>query len=156
MQYNFKEFFETHHWSMVIEAVLLILVLAVIICFFVYKRNVRALFLLLLGGVLDVIVNVLAEIRHALYCRIRYSCGFRRVSKRFEKHLPESVKREKSRTSQQQRGTPCFHYGNTYRLSGYGEAGRRRDNNHRFVGRHSRQHTRYGHETRRCAVRAFA
>ncbi len=47
---------------MVIDAVLLILVLAVIICFFVYKRNVRALFLLLLGGVLDVIVNVLAEI----------------------------------------------------------------------------------------------
>ena len=62
MQYNFKEFFETHHWSMVIDAVLLILVLAVIICFFVYKRNVRALFLLLLGCVLDIIVNVLAEI----------------------------------------------------------------------------------------------
>ena len=61
MQYDFKGFFEHINGYAAIDFVLLFAVLAIIICFFIYKRNIKVLLILLVGAVLDIAVNVGAE-----------------------------------------------------------------------------------------------
>lgn len=60
MNYNFVEFFKNLDLFAIIDLVIFLAVLVTIICFFVYKRNVKVLILLLLGSILDIAVNVLA------------------------------------------------------------------------------------------------
>lgn len=60
MNYNFVEFFKNLDLFAIIDLVIFLAVLVTIICFFVYKRNVKVLILLLLGSILDISVNVLA------------------------------------------------------------------------------------------------
>ncbi|MCM1306081.1 MAG: DNA integrity scanning protein DisA nucleotide-binding domain protein [Bacteroides sp.] len=60
MKYDFFEFFKNIDLYALIDAVLLVAVLVAIICFFVYKRNVKVLLLLLAGVILDIAVNVVA------------------------------------------------------------------------------------------------
>lgn len=62
MQYNFVEFFKNIKWYAFIDVLLLLAVLAVMICFFIYKRNVKVLLLLVSGAVLDIVINVCAEL----------------------------------------------------------------------------------------------
>lgn len=58
MQYDFIGFFKNLNGYAAIDFILLLVVLVVIICFFIYKRNVKVLFLLLGAAVLDIAVNV--------------------------------------------------------------------------------------------------
>lgn len=77
MQYNFIEFFKNIDLYALIDGVVLLTVLAVIICFFIYKRNVKVLLLLLAGAVLDIIVNVAGElIGHSAMAVARYITHF--------------------------------------------------------------------------------
>ena len=77
MQYNFIEFFKNIDLYALIDAVVLITVLAIIICFFIYKRNLKVLLLLLAGGVLDIIVNIAGElIGHSAMAVARYITHF--------------------------------------------------------------------------------
>ena len=77
MQYNFIEFFKNIDLYALIDFVVLIAVLAIVICFFVYKRNIKVLILLLLGGALDILVNILAElIGHSALEIARYITHF--------------------------------------------------------------------------------
>lgn len=61
MQYNFIEFFKNIDLYALIDFVVLFAVLAIVICFFVYKRNIKVLILLLLGCALDILINILAD-----------------------------------------------------------------------------------------------
>ena len=77
MQYNFIEFFKNIDLYALIDGVILIAVLAAVICFFIYKRNVKVLLLLLAGGVLDIIVNVASElIGHSALAVAKYIMHF--------------------------------------------------------------------------------
>jgi len=62
MPYNFVEYFRHLSVYALIDAVILLAVLAVLAVFFIYKRNVKMLFVLLIGAVLEVCVNVLSDI----------------------------------------------------------------------------------------------
>ena len=62
MTYNFVEFFKNLNYYAIIDAVIFIAVMAVMLLFFIYKRNVKVLLLLLIGAVLDIVINVLAEV----------------------------------------------------------------------------------------------
>lgn len=62
MQYDFVGFFKNIDWFAMIDALVLLGVIAIMCCFFIYKRNVKVLLLLLAGGILDITVNVCAEI----------------------------------------------------------------------------------------------
>ena len=61
MDYNFVEFAKNINAYAVIDALILVAVLVTMICFFVYKRNVKILILLLMGGILEILVQVLAD-----------------------------------------------------------------------------------------------
>lgn len=60
--YNFAEFFKHLDWFAVIDLVLMLLVLVAMIVFFVYKRNLKLFFLVLVCLILDIAVNVLSGI----------------------------------------------------------------------------------------------
>ncbi len=62
MEYNFVEFAKNLNLYAIIDLVIAVIVFAIIIAFFVYKRNVKILFILLLAVVLEILVNVLAEL----------------------------------------------------------------------------------------------
>ncbi|MDE5601208.1 MAG: diadenylate cyclase [Clostridia bacterium] len=62
MTYNFVEFFKNLNAFAAIDAVLLVAVLAILFVFFIYKRNVKMLLILLVGVILDIGINVLAEV----------------------------------------------------------------------------------------------
>lgn len=77
MKYGFIEFFKNIDLYALIDLVVLLAVLTIIICFFIYKRNIKVLILLLLGGALDIAVNVLAElIGHSALEIARYITHF--------------------------------------------------------------------------------
>ena len=77
MQYNFIEFFKNIDLYALIDFVVLFAVLAIVICFFVYKRNIKVLILLLLGCALDILINILAElIGHSALEIARYITHF--------------------------------------------------------------------------------
>ena len=76
MQYNFIEFFKNIDLYALIDFVVLFAVLAIVICFFVYKRNIKVL-ILLLGCALDILINILAElIGHSALEIARYITHF--------------------------------------------------------------------------------
>lgn len=62
MTYNFVEYAKNLNFYAIIDAVILIAVLTVLTLFFIYKRNVKVLILLLMGSALEILVSVLAEI----------------------------------------------------------------------------------------------
>ncbi len=62
MNINFVEYAKNINLYAIIDAVILIAVLVIMLCFFIYKRNIKMLILLLSGGVLNVLINVLSEI----------------------------------------------------------------------------------------------
>lgn len=77
MQYNFIEFFKNIDLYALIDFVVLFAVLAIVICFFVYKRNIKVLILLLLGCALDILINILSElIGHSALEIARYITHF--------------------------------------------------------------------------------
>lgn len=61
MTYNFIQYAKNLNLYAIIDAVILLAVLVIMLCFFIYKHNLKVFFLLLSGGVLDILVNVLAE-----------------------------------------------------------------------------------------------
>ena len=77
MQYNFIEFFKNIDLYALIDFVVLFAVLAIVIYFSVYKRNIKVLILLLLGCALDILINILAElIGHSALEIARYITHF--------------------------------------------------------------------------------
>ena len=62
MSYNFAQYAKGINLYFIIDMVILITVFAILLSFFIYKRNMKVFFLLLLGGILEVLVNVLSEI----------------------------------------------------------------------------------------------
>lgn len=62
MQYNFVEFVKNINLYAIIDGVILLAVLAIMIAFFVYKRNVKMFIFLLSAIVLEVLVMVLSEL----------------------------------------------------------------------------------------------
>jgi len=77
MQYNFLEFFKNIDWYAAIDFILLAAILIILVCFFIYKRNIKVLLLLLAGGVLDIVVNVCAElIGHSALAIAKYITHF--------------------------------------------------------------------------------
>lgn len=62
MQYNFVEFVKNINLYAIIDGVILLAELAMMIAFFVYKRNVKMFVFLLAAIVLEVLVTVLAEL----------------------------------------------------------------------------------------------
>ncbi len=63
MTYNFVEYAKNLDAYAIIDAVILLSVLTLLILFFIYKRNLKVLILLLLGSILEILVSVLSEIR---------------------------------------------------------------------------------------------
>lgn len=61
MSYNFIQYAKNINLYAIIDAVILAAVIITMLCFFIYKRNIKVFVLLLLGGILDVLVNVLSE-----------------------------------------------------------------------------------------------
>ena len=77
MQYNFIEFFKNIDLYALIDFVVLFAVLAIVICFFFFLRNIKVLILLLLGCALDILINILAElIGHSALEIARYITHF--------------------------------------------------------------------------------
>jgi diadenylate cyclase len=73
MGYNFVEYVKNFDWYAAIDFIVVIALLAVLTVFFVYKRNVKVLLLILSMVVLEVLVNVLAEItEHEVLTVSRY------------------------------------------------------------------------------------
>ena len=62
MAYNFAQYANGINLYFIIDMVILVTVFAIMLSFFVYKRNMKVFFLLLLGAVLDVLVDVLSEL----------------------------------------------------------------------------------------------
>lgn len=62
MTYNFAQYASGINLYFIIDMAVLVTVLAVMLGFFIYKRNLKVFFLLAMGAVLDVLVNVLAEL----------------------------------------------------------------------------------------------
>ena len=63
MQYNFVEFVKNINLYAIIDGVVLVAILAIMITFFVYKRNVKMFIFLLSAIVLEVLVMVLSELK---------------------------------------------------------------------------------------------
>lgn len=63
MQYNFVEFVKNINLYAIIDGVVLVALLAIMITFFVYKRNVKMFIFLLSAIVLEVLVMVLSELK---------------------------------------------------------------------------------------------
>ncbi len=61
MQYNFVEFARNLNLYAIIDLVIAVAIAAILITFFVYKRNVKVFVILLLAVILEIFVNVLAE-----------------------------------------------------------------------------------------------
>jgi len=62
MQYNFVEFVNNINLYAIIDGVILVALLAIMITFFIYKRNVKMFIFLISAIVLEVLVMVLSEI----------------------------------------------------------------------------------------------
>ena len=62
MSYNFAQYAKGINLYFIIDMVVLITVFAIMLSFFIYKRNMKVFFLLILGAVLDILVNVLSEL----------------------------------------------------------------------------------------------
>lgn len=62
MSYNFAQYANGINLYFIIDMVVLVTVVAVMLAFFIYKRNMKVFFLLGLGAVLDILVNVLSEL----------------------------------------------------------------------------------------------
>lgn len=62
MSYNFVEYAKNLNAYAILDAIILLAVLAVLICFFIYKRNVKVLAILMFAVVLEVLVNVLSSL----------------------------------------------------------------------------------------------
>lgn len=62
MTYNFAQYANGISIYFIIDMVVLLTVVAVMLSFFIYKRNMKMLLILSLGAVLDVLVNVLSEL----------------------------------------------------------------------------------------------
>lgn len=62
MTFNFAQYSQGIDLYFIIDMVVLIAVFAVMLSFFIYKRNMKVFFLLILGAILDVLVNVLSEL----------------------------------------------------------------------------------------------
>ena len=63
MQYNFVEFVKNINLYAIIDGVVLLAILAMMIAFFVYKRNVKMFLFLISAIVLEVLVAVLMELK---------------------------------------------------------------------------------------------
>lgn len=62
MSFNFAQYSQGIDLYFIIDMVVLITVFSVMLGFFIYKRNMKVFFLLILGAILDVLVNVLSEL----------------------------------------------------------------------------------------------
>lgn len=62
MDYNFVEYWKNLNLYDLIDLVVFSAILVLLFFFFIYKRNIKALFILLIGAVLDILVNVLSDI----------------------------------------------------------------------------------------------
>lgn len=62
MNYNFLEWAKNLNLYSIIDGVILLVVLVVIICFFVWKRNIKVFLILISSAILDIVINVLGEV----------------------------------------------------------------------------------------------
>lgn len=62
MTFDFAKYANGVDLYFIIDMVVLLTVFAIMLSFFIYKRNMKVFFLLILGAVLDVLVNVLSEL----------------------------------------------------------------------------------------------
>lgn len=62
MTFDFAKYANGIDLYFIIDMVVLLTVFAIMLSFFIYKRNMKVFFLLILGAVLDVLVNVLSEL----------------------------------------------------------------------------------------------
>ena len=62
MTFDFAKYANGIDLYFIIDMVVLVTVFAIMLSFFIYKRNMKVFFLLILGAVLDVLVNVLSEL----------------------------------------------------------------------------------------------
>ena len=62
MTFDFAKYANGVDLYFIIDMVVLITVFAIMLSFFIYKRNMKVFFLLILGAVLDILVNVLSEL----------------------------------------------------------------------------------------------
>ena len=62
MTFDFAKYANGVDLYFIIDMVVLITVFAILLSFFIYKRNMKVFFLLILGAVLDILVNVLSEL----------------------------------------------------------------------------------------------
>ncbi len=130
MQYNFIEFFKNIDLYALIDFVVLFAVLAIVICFFVYKRNIKVLILLLLGCALDILINILAElIGHSALEIARYITHFIVlfdivaacvVYQNDLKNIFQKVSTSRNIELHNSNDELRFHARNSHRLSGYG------------------------------------
>lgn len=62
MIFDFAKYANGVDLYFIIDMVVLLTVFAIMLSFFIYKRNMKVFFLLILGAVLDILVNVLSEL----------------------------------------------------------------------------------------------
>lgn len=62
MQYNFVDYWKNLNLYGIIDLFVIALVIAVMVTFFIYKKNIKVLILLIIGVILEVLVNVLSDI----------------------------------------------------------------------------------------------
>lgn len=62
MTFDFAKYANGVDLYFIIDMVVLVTVFAIMLSFFIYKRNMKVFFLLILGAVLDILVNVLSEL----------------------------------------------------------------------------------------------
>lgn len=62
MQYNFVEYARDFNLYSILDAVILLAVTLILVLFFMYKRNIKVLLLLVSAVILDVLVSVLSEL----------------------------------------------------------------------------------------------
>ena len=62
MTFDFAKYANGVDLYFIIDMVVLLTVFAIMLSFFIYKRNMKVFFLLILGAVLDILVNVLSEL----------------------------------------------------------------------------------------------
>lgn len=62
MTFDFAKYANGVDLYFIIDMVVLITIFAIMLSFFIYKRNMKVFFLLILGAVLDILVNVLSEL----------------------------------------------------------------------------------------------
>ncbi len=61
--FNFYQYFQNFDWFAIVDAIVLIGVMALAILFFIYKRNIRVLFILLAVVILNVVLNIFYYVR---------------------------------------------------------------------------------------------